>query len=190
MYLKEADIKQLENYFGTPQEHNYIQEICRGEMVMLKASQKWGRSHDFTFFITNRENKLAVIKKHRQPPGFYRAPSGGVDPGEDILNGINREIMEELGIKATVESYLVRMKVLFRYQSEKVPWITHVLAAYTQENTLQPIDIKEIKEAKWVGWEELQGSVRNNLNNSSFGLFRYRAHLTDVVAKIYKSNEM
>ncbi|MFA5536109.1 MAG: NUDIX hydrolase [Bacillota bacterium] len=190
MYLKKEAIKQLENNFGIPREYSFKQEILKKEMVMLKASQKWGRSHDFTFFITNKKDKIAVIRKHQQPLGFYRAPSGGIDPGENILDGINREIFEELGIKATIRTYLVRMNVLFQHQMERVPWVTHVLMAHTHADTLKPIDIEEIKEAKWVDWKDLQGSIQNNLNNSPYGLFHYRVHLTDIIAKIYEGIAM
>lgn len=185
MYLKKEAIQQLELCYGIPIEYNWKQLINQAEMTMLKASQKAGRSHDFTFFITNSKNQIAVIRKHRHPAGFYRAPSGGVDPGEDLLEGIHREVLEELGLKTTIKDYLLRIKIIFQYQDEKVPWVTHILTGQAKTDILQPIDIKEIKEAIWVSWEDLQGSIRGNLIRSPYGLFHYRVSLTDTVAKIY-----
>ena len=49
--------------------------------------------------------------------------------------------------------------------------------------------LKEIREAKWVSWNELQGSIRNNLICSPFGLFHYRVKLTDQIEKVIKARK-
>jgi 8-oxo-dGTP diphosphatase len=34
--------------------------------------------------------------------GYYKLPGGGVDPGEDLMAALHREIMEEIGYEATI----------------------------------------------------------------------------------------
>lgn len=184
MYIKTEALKQLETFYGCPQVLKLKQEISFSEMTMLQASQKHGRSHDFTFFIIDENNHLVVIRKHQHPSGFYRAPSGGSEPEEDLTQAIQREAMEETGLKITLEKYILKVKAVFQSSNIKVPWTSHVFIASSQFKSLCPIDTKEIKEAKWVSWNELQGPIRNNLQTSPFGLFHYRVTLTDTVSKL------
>lgn len=185
MYVRRKAIKQLENLYGRPKEFNWEQAIHLDEMTMLQASQKNNRAHDFTFFIMNKE-EIAVIRKHQHPPGFYRAPSGGSEPDEDIIKSIHREALEETGLKIGIDQYIMRIHVVFTYETTRVPWVSHIVTASPQTLILDPIDRKEIKEAKWVTWTELQGPIRSRLQSSPMGLFQYRVALTDAVEKILK----
>jgi 8-oxo-dGTP pyrophosphatase MutT (NUDIX family) len=188
VYIQQEALSRLENLYGIPHEMALFQDITEPEMKMLLASQKNGRSHDFTFFISDEDNKIAVIRKHQHPAGFYRAPSGGAEPDEDLVAAIRREALEETGLSITIVRYLLRLKVAFRCNGINVPWISHVITGRPDTNRLCPVDVKEIKEAKWVSWEQLQGPIRNNLMNSNLGLFHYRVILTDTVASLLGNN--
>lgn len=54
--------------------------------------------------VMRGETILAV--KHKSKDGkeaeYWAIPGGGLDPGEDLMVGVEREIYEELGIRATV----------------------------------------------------------------------------------------
>jgi 8-oxo-dGTP pyrophosphatase MutT (NUDIX family) len=184
VYIKKEAISRLENLYGIPCEMAIFQDITEPEMEMLLASQKNGRSHDFTFFIFDEDNQIAVIRKHQHPAGFYRAPSGGAEPDEDLVAAIQREALEETGLSITIVQYILRLKVVFRCNEVNVPWISHVITGHPNTDRLCPIDVKEIKEARWVSWEQLQGPIRNNLINSNLGLFQYRVILTDAVVSL------
>jgi len=45
--------------------------------------------------------KLFVVT-NKWVPGYFVLPGGGMDPGESVTKALEREIMEELGIKAEV----------------------------------------------------------------------------------------
>ncbi|HHW07378.1 MAG TPA: NUDIX hydrolase [Clostridia bacterium] len=184
MYIPAGAIKDLELQFGTPKEITMDHFITSPEMTMLRASQKHGRAHDFTFFIIDRDNRVAVISKHSHPPGFYRAPSGGVNPGEDVLQGMYREAFEETGIRIDIKQYILRINVTFKCDRIAVPWVSHIFTAAPLTTLMKPIDTKEIKEVKWVSWKELQGPIRDNLSKSPAKLFHYRVFLTDAVAQL------
>lgn len=50
--------------------------------------------------IVTRGNKIALI--HVKNKGFYKLPGGGIDEGENIMEALERELIEELGCKVKV----------------------------------------------------------------------------------------
>lgn len=55
--------------------------------------------------IIFKDGKLLAVKhkrKHGTAADFWAIPGGGLDPGEALEPGLQREIYEELGIHATV----------------------------------------------------------------------------------------
>ncbi|KKM08737.1 hypothetical protein SY88_21710 [Clostridiales bacterium PH28_bin88] len=184
MYVTKEKIELIEHKFGTPSVITLAQEIGLDEMSMLLGSQKNGRAHDITFFIFNDERQVALIRKPFHPPGVYRAPSGGLEPGEDFESGALREAWEETGLSIRLEKYLLRVHVIFTGGGHHVPWISHVFTASRVEGTLSPVDTHEIAEARYGTLEELQGPIRNSLLATGKGLLRYRVSLTDHVVRM------
>jgi len=64
--------------------------------------------------IVNNENNVLIGSSPRD--GGYKFPQGGLEPNEDTLTGIKRELNEELGISITNEDVL-------QIHSEKVQYL-------------------------------------------------------------------
>jgi len=188
MYISKYAIQSIEFTYNVPQQIFMVQEISQEEMAMLRHSQKHGRSHDITFFIIDNRSRIAVIRKHFHPLGVFRAPSGGLEPGEDFETGALREAHEETGLSIYLEKYLLRINVHFKNHKLKVPWTTHVFSAKVNEGIIAPIDTQEIAEAKWITASELQGSVRSLLLSTGKGFFQYRVKLTDIAMEMLGLN--
>ena len=186
MYITRDALKKVEKQFGRPEVLRLEQEISPAELAMVRGSQKSGRAHDVTFFISDPEGRVAVIAKPFFPPGAYRAPSGGIAPGEDFEAGTRREAWEETGLDITLERYILRAEAVFTSGDNRLAWTSHVVTASTTATTLQPHDHTEIREAKFMTLEELQGPVREVLWNSGKDLFRYRCLLTDAAVGIIR----
>jgi len=184
MYISKHAVRSIENRYNVPQQLFMEQDISEDEMMMLRQSQKHGRAHDITFFITDARSRVAVIRKHFHPLGVFRAPSGGLEPGEDFETGALREAYEETGLSIHLEKYLLMVNVHFKNQRLTAPWTTHVFSAKTEAGNIAPIDTKEIADAKWITVPELQGSVRNLLLATGKGFFRYRVKLTDIALEM------
>jgi 8-oxo-dGTP diphosphatase len=45
--------------------------------------------------LIDKENNVALLKVGRD--GYYKLPGGGIDPGEDMMVGLQRECHEEIG---------------------------------------------------------------------------------------------
>lgn len=145
-----------------------------------------------------------VIRKPTFPAEAFRAPSGGVHPGESLEEGALREALEETGLGVRLVRYLLRVDATLRpgiawHPHEALPpevldpadpgavrWQTHVfLACVEGENRqLAPRDTWEIAEARWVTFDELQGRIRRVLLETGWSLFRYRVALTDAVVAL------
>lgn len=183
MYVSREMLQRVETVYGPPDVVHMEQAISPEEMAMVRSSQKNGRAHDVTFFILNPDHRVALIAKPFFPTGAYRAPSGGLKPGEDFIEGTRREAWEETGLDITLQRYILRVEATFTSGHDTLAWTSHVVTASTPERTLNPHDTHEIREARFMTLEELQGPVRQVLWNSGQGLFRYRCRLTDAAVE-------
>ncbi|HWC78153.1 MAG TPA: NUDIX hydrolase [Blastocatellia bacterium] len=180
MYITTEIVESIEKLYGSPVEVVRSYEMAAREFDMVRRSQKHGRAHDVTMFII-RDNQVVVIRKPMYPPGAYRAPSGGISPGEPFEDGALREAYEETGLRIELARYLLRARVRFTCVAEAIDWTTHVFTALPTGGTLQPIDTHEIVEARFATVEELSGSIREALVGSGSTGLRYRAELGDLV---------
>jgi ADP-ribose pyrophosphatase YjhB (NUDIX family) len=183
MYVTEDVLRELEAKYGTPEVADFRQSLARPEFELLINSMKYNRAHDVTLFIF-KGSHVVTIRKQMHPEGVYRAPSGGLRPGEDFEEGTLREAYEETGALVKLERYILRARATFTYESQEVPWTSHVFSARHVSGELRPIDTKEIAEVKRVTVEELQGKIRSRLLASGSGGLAYRAALTDKVIEL------
>jgi 8-oxo-dGTP pyrophosphatase MutT (NUDIX family) len=179
MYVTRETIEKIEKVYGRPDERTARFEMDEREFDGLKKSQKNGRSHDVTMFI-RKDGKFIVIAKHFYPPGLYRAPSGGISPGEDFISGMKREAREETGCAIDPKSYIMRIKVDFFCDSETVHWVSHIFVADYISGELAPQDTKEIREVSVAGPKDFR-RFREIMLASSIGGLHYRAYLHDEV---------
>jgi 8-oxo-dGTP pyrophosphatase MutT (NUDIX family) len=182
MYITADAISELERSYGAPVEVALAYEMTAREFEMVRGSQKHGRSHDVTLFILC-DDQVVVISKPMYPLGAYRAPSGGIAPGESIEVGAIREAREETGLIIQLTSYVLRAKVRFTCDGQVIDWTTHVFSARPTGGVLAPIDTREIVEARLATVAELRGSIRDALLRSGSTGLRYRAELTDLVVE-------
>jgi len=185
MYVTGAIIEKIEARYGQPEERTARFEMDAKEFGGLKKSQKNGRSHDITMFI-RQKGKFIVIAKHFYPPGLYRAPSGGINPGEDFISGLKREAKEETGCDIDPKHYIMRIEVGFLSGSESVDWVSHIFGADYVSGDLVPQDTGEIREVRLADPAEFPHFREIMLASSSGGL-HYRAYLHDEVLRTLRT---
>ncbi len=178
MFIAAASVREWERHYGVPIVREWEQTISRGEMDMVLGSRKHGRSHDITMFIFAGK-RLALIAKHSFPPGGFRAPSGGLEPGESLEHGAPREAKEETGLDIALERYVLRIEAVFTEGHRTQPWVSHVFTARRVSGQLNPIDRHEIAKATYATLADLQGRIRDILLATERPLLRYRVYLTD-----------
>ncbi len=183
MYVTRQAVEAMEQRYGVPSELRLTHAITGEEMALVRSSQKHGRAHDVTLFIF-RGDQLALIRKPSFPPAGFRAPSGGVEPGESIEAGALREAYEETGLRVRLERYLLRVHVRFTSPGDQVDWTSHVFQASAQSGELGTLDPREIAETRWATVAELQGAIRDALQATGRALLAYRILLTDAVVPL------
>src|SRR5438128_3790138 len=145
MHVAEAVLAPLRARYGEPVTLEWEGEISEREHSL--ATYNPDRAHDVTLFIFNGE-RLALIRKHGFEPGIWRPPGGGVKPGEDFVAGVQREALEETGLRVELQQYLVDATAHFVYVPYDVPWRTHMFLATTGDAELSAQDTEEIQAAR------------------------------------------
>ncbi len=171
-------LSDTERKYGTPRELTMSFSMTPREFKMLKDSMHDGRNSDVTMFIF-KEDQVIVIAKPWYPEGLYRAPSGGIKPGEDIALTAKREAYEETGAEIELGKYILRIHVSFICAQKKTEWTSHVFTARYISGELRPIDTHEIKKVALMSLDELSSLKPKLLEQNSSGL-KYRASLTEA----------
>lgn len=179
MFVTESMIDEMIAGYGIPQAADFNFDVSHVELQRIRSSQKNGRNHDVTMYIFKGE-KVVVIAKPFYPEGMYRAPSGGLNPGESFHDGINRETMEETGCRITLQRFLLRTSVRFVCESEFIEWRSFVFLAEYSSGNFQFTDRREIKEVRLVRLDEFE-RFSQIMRASAVGGLHYRAALHDTV---------
>jgi len=110
VHVDEEVLAPIRARYGEPAVVEWEGEITAREFAV--ATYDPARTHDVTLFILNG-SRLALIRKPIFPPDIWRPPGGGVKPGEDFVAAVEREGLEETGLRIELERYLVDMRARF-----------------------------------------------------------------------------
>ena len=109
--------------------------------------------------LVNAENKVLIGSSPRD--GGYKFPQGGLEPDEDIIEGLKRELIEELALTifdddivevyATKVSYPYPNDGYYIYDAQE---LSIVKVKYHTKMTIIPQD-DEFENLLWVNAEEL-----------------------------------
>jgi 8-oxo-dGTP pyrophosphatase MutT (NUDIX family) len=182
MYVTDDMIAGMEVGYGNPSRVSFGFDVSEEEYSRIRGSQKHGRNHDLTLYI-RKVDKLAVIAKPFYPPGLYRAPSGGLKPGESFIDGINREMAEEVGCEIQLDRFILRTSVTFTHGSDRIDWRSFVFTADYVRGDFQFTDHDEISEVHLAEWGEFDkfGKI---MRSSTLGGLHYRAALHGTVKRL------
>lgn len=189
-HMKGEALTRAEARLGRPEERVWRYPIHPQEMQMVASSTRGQtRVHDVTIFIFNPAGQVALIRKHGYPPGAWRAPGGGIAPGEELIDGAVREALEETGLHVVVNRYLLRVQVTFTCGDQEQPWTTHVVTALADDPAPATQDPREIETVAWGSMTDLCGPVAEAMLVSGSGLFTYRVALHREVARLLDSGD-
>ncbi len=152
------------------------------EYNFIRSTQSYGRNHDITLYIF-KGNKVIVNAKHHYPNGLFRAPSGGLKPGEEFEEGVFRETYEETGTKIKILRYILQINVSFSFGRKSIPWRSHVFTAKYLSGKIEPTDHREIREARLAELVEFD-DFKKIIDRMESGGLTYRARLHEEVIKL------
>lgn len=105
-----------------------------------------------------KDDKILLIKESPELSGEWELPGGGLDFGEEIHEGLKREVEEEMGVK--VKSIEDRPMYVWTWRFENkrgMDWYYSLVVGYKVE--FESLDFKTTEECEEIGWfskEELE----------------------------------
>ena len=102
-----------------------------------------GRYGEVCMVVRRPNGRLLTMIKASYPRGAYRLPTGGVNPGERVLDALLRETLEETGLQVEVSRFLAA--VAYRTARTGVQPVFYTFAFLLDEvgGTLGTLDLTE-----------------------------------------------
>jgi ADP-ribose pyrophosphatase YjhB (NUDIX family) len=182
MFVTDDMIESMAARYGQPHLREFRFDVTAAELARIRSSQKEERNHDVTLYIRKGE-QLVVIAKHMYPPDLYRAPSGGLKPGESFETGIAREMTEETGCEIELERFFLQTAVDFRNGSDSLFWRSFLFLASYKSGDFKYTDHDEIRAVRLVDWSEFE-SFGRIMRSTDIGGLHYRAALHETVVEL------
>jgi 8-oxo-dGTP diphosphatase len=145
-------------------EEGYVmltRRLVEGAFVPNNASHTIGAG---AVVINDARELLVVVEKYhaKDRPNFYKMPGGMLNPGEHLIEGAMREVLEETGVRTRFESV-----ACFRHQHGNLFGKSNIyfvcrLAPLSTEITPDP---DEIAEARWMPVDEYLSSEHIHVFN-------------------------
>jgi 8-oxo-dGTP diphosphatase len=114
--------------------------------------------------VINDKNQLLVISEKAHVTKHYKLPGGLLEQGEDLVKGVEREVLEETGIRAVFDS-VVCMRHTHGYQFGKSDiYFVCRLKPLSEKITPEP---GEISEARWMDIQEYLNGEKTHIFNKT-----------------------
>lgn len=98
-----------------------------------------------------KDGKVLLLKEAPSLGGMWELPGGGLDFGEDIHEGLRREIEEEMGIKVTKIAERPLYSWTWRFLNKRgMDWYYSLVLVYQIE--LENFDFKISEECQDIGF--------------------------------------
>ncbi|XP_037039651.1 nudix hydrolase 8 isoform X2 [Bradysia coprophila] len=130
--------------------------------------------------INNKNQVLSITEKQAIIAGSWKLPGGYVEPGEDLVDAVIREVEEETGVKTKFLSLLsVRHAHSFNFRCSDLYF---VMALTTTDDSALVNCPREIADSKWMDFDEFLTHPNVHELNRSF--LRTYLHYRDAGIKI------
>ena len=121
--------------------------------------------------VLNKENKVFVGKRKDNPFDKWQMPQGGVDPNENLLSAMKRELLEETSIKSIrmikefdfwlqyeLPKNLIGKIWKGKYRGQKQKWFLVKFLGEEKEININTINAEFI-EWQWIEKEKLPSLI-------------------------------
>ena len=121
-----------------------LKDICRASIIIIKNSQD-------KYLL-----QLRAVHDKSYPNCWDFSAAGGVDANETYLDGANRELFEEIGIKTNL-TFLI--KELYQYKDKSREFMSIYTGTYNGEFNLNS---NEVESVKFFSLEQIKQMIQNN----------------------------
>ena len=124
-------------------------------------------SHYCCYFLPYKPDTKKVFLIHHKKSGLWIFPGGHIDKGEDLIQTLNREIEEELGIKDKVKNKIKPFLLTITPINNPVqPCKEHLDFWYrfSTDGSEFNVDPREFHDAKWLSTDEARELITDPPN--------------------------
>jgi len=135
----EQQITTLAGQFGMPK--RVVVELDGWPFDPLDRTDRYG---EVCMVIRRPNGKLLTAIKTYYPPGCYRLLTGGVDHGENIVDGLLREVDEETGLDVGIRRFLAVIE--YRLAAPDAPPISFATFAFLLDESGGVLEVRDLHE--------------------------------------------
>lgn len=121
------------------------------------------RAAEVVLLLRRRNGRYLVHTKGFYPRGTYRLPSGGIKPGEDLVEAVRREAAEETSLETSVEAFLAIVRHHVARRDEQVDFTSYLFLLQERGGILHAADegeeITGFRELPLAGVVALAGEL-------------------------------
>lgn len=162
-------VKQVaENFFAKePQaSKHYLERLTEGNPL---TRDEGGLFHFCVYFLPYNPKAKQIFIVHHKKSGLWLSPGGHIDKGELLLNALNREIGEELGIKnffaELPQPFLITVTPIDNPAQPSCKEHLDIWFLVETDGSNFNVDPQEFHSTKWVSLDEAAKILtdKNNL---------------------------
>jgi len=119
-----------------------------------------------------KDGKVLLFRESKKVSGRWELPGGGLDFGEDIREGLKREVMEESGMRVTKVSRMPAYAWTHRFENHRgMDWFYSLVLAYRME--LENFEFKINDECEEIGFFSKEELNHINLSEQTEELKKF-----------------
>ena len=124
--------------------------------------------------VNERDELLCVVRAQEPARGTLDLPGGFVDPGEGLMEGLARELREEVGAELTAADFLFSLPNEYPFSGHTV----HTCDAFFRCRIANPDSVRAADDAASLRW-----IPRDTLRPDMFGLGSVRRAMEFILKK-------
>lgn len=114
-----SELQALEEAFGPFRRESVELAVSPQSDAFWHPMRAKNRRGEVVLVLQPEPGHVLVHTKEFYPPGVYRLPTGGILPGEAVLEALRREAAEEIGLSVEPERFLGLVEYRFRRGAEE-----------------------------------------------------------------------
>ncbi|MBC7225240.1 MAG: NUDIX hydrolase, partial [Anaerolineae bacterium] len=114
-----SELRDLEAAFGPFRHERVEMTVSPQSEAFWHPMRAKNRRGEVVLVLQPKPGQVLVHTKTFYPAGVYRLPTGGILPGEPVLEALHREAVEETGLAVQPERFLGLVEYRFRRGDEE-----------------------------------------------------------------------
>ncbi len=172
-----SQIKQIANDFAQREP-----EVSKRYLELLEKSGGLTRddgdhSHFCAYFLPYNPKTNQIFIVHHKKSGLWLSPGGHVDKGELLLDTLNREIKEELGVtnffSELPKPFLISITPINNPAQPSCKEHLDIWFLLETDGSNFDVDPQEFHNTKWIGLDEAKKIITDEANLKAISLISF-----------------